>query len=135
MLDLGANVFCDSSVLYQFAIMGSVMAKEVDGIENPKVALLNMGEEDNKGSDHIKQTASYLMANDDINYIGFIEGNDIFTNKADVIVCDGFVGNVALKTCERCGKNGLHTITRNHQKALFSSNNGQNIVWPLKKTL
>jgi phosphate acyltransferase len=100
MLDLGANVFCDSSVLYQFAIMGSVMAKEVDGIENPKVALLNMGEEDNKGSDHIKQTASYLLANDDINYIGFIEGNDIFTNKADVIVCDGFVGNVALKTCE-----------------------------------
>jgi len=100
MLDLGANVFCDSSVLYQFAIMGSVMAKEVDGIQNPKVALLNMGEEDNKGSDHIKQTASYLSANDDINYIGFIEGNDIFTNKADVIVCDGFVGNVALKTCE-----------------------------------
>ena len=100
MLDLGANVFCDSSVLYQFAIMGSVMAKEVDDIENPKVALLNMGEEDNKGSDHIKQTASYLSANEDVNYIGFIEGNDIFTNKADVIVCDGFVGNVALKTCE-----------------------------------
>jgi glycerol-3-phosphate acyltransferase PlsX len=100
MLDLGANVFCDSSVLYQFAIMGSVMAKEVDGIERPKVALLNMGEEDNKGSDHIKQTASYLLANENINYIGFIEGNDIFTNKADVIVCDGFVGNVALKTCE-----------------------------------
>ena len=104
MLDLGANVFCDSSVLYQFAIMGSVMAKEVEGIENPKVALLNMGEEDNKGSDHIKQTASYLLANENINYIGFIEGNDIFTNKADVIVCDGFVGNVALKTCEGVAK-------------------------------
>jgi glycerol-3-phosphate acyltransferase PlsX len=100
MLDLGANVFCDSTVLYQFAVMGSVMAQEVDGIDNPRVALLNMGEEDIKGSDHIKQTAAQLMENDDINYIGFVEGNDIFTNKADVIVCDGFVGNVALKTCE-----------------------------------
>ncbi len=100
MLDLGANVFCDSNVLYQFAIMGSVMAEEVDGIERPRIGLLNMGEEEIKGSDHIKQTALQLNSNSDINYIGFIEGNDIFTNKADVIVCDGFVGNVALKTCE-----------------------------------
>lgn len=100
MLDLGANVFCDSNVLYQFAVMGSVMAEEVDSIESPRIGLLNMGEEEIKGSDHIKQTASQLSTNDSINYIGFVEGNDIFTNKADVIVCDGFVGNVALKTCE-----------------------------------
>jgi glycerol-3-phosphate acyltransferase PlsX len=100
MLDLGANVFCDSTVLYQFAVMGSVMAEQVDGIKSPRIALLNMGEEEIKGSDHIKQTAEKLTKNSDINYIGFVEGNDIFTNKADVIVCDGFVGNVALKTCE-----------------------------------
>ncbi len=100
MLDLGANVFCDSHVLYQFGVMGSVMAAQVDSVENPRVALLNMGEEAMKGSDHIKQAALELSANDEINYIGFIEGSDIFSNKADVIVCDGFVGNVALKTCE-----------------------------------
>jgi glycerol-3-phosphate acyltransferase PlsX len=100
MLDLGANVFCDSNVLYQFAVMGSVMAEQVDGINAPRIALLNMGEEEIKGSDHIKQTAAKLTHNSEINYIGFVEGNDIFTNKADVIVCDGFVGNVALKTCE-----------------------------------
>ncbi|WP_426356907.1 phosphate acyltransferase PlsX [Pseudocolwellia sp. HL-MZ19] len=100
MLDLGANVFCDSNVLYQFAIMGSVLAEEVDGIESPKVALLNMGTENIKGSDHIKYTAAQLTENPYINYIGFVEGNDILSNKADVIVCDGFVGNVALKTCE-----------------------------------
>jgi len=100
MLDLGANVFCDSHVLYQFGVMGSVMAKQVDGIKNPRIALLNMGEEAIKGSDHIKQAALELNDNEAINYVGFIEGSDIFSNKADVIVCDGFVGNVALKTCE-----------------------------------
>jgi len=100
MLDLGANVFCDSHVLYQFGLMGSVMAEIVEGIKTPRVALLNMGEEEMKGSDNIKQAAIQLSANKDINYVGFVEGNDIFTNKADVIVCDGFVGNVALKTCE-----------------------------------
>lgn len=100
MLDLGANVFCDANVLYQFAIMGSVMAEQVDGLHRPRIALLNMGVEDIKGSDHIKQAALALAANGAINYVGFVEGNDIFSNKADVIVCDGFVGNVALKTCE-----------------------------------
>ena len=100
MLDLGANVFCDSNTLYQFAIMGAVLAEEVDNIKSPRIALLNMGSEDIKGSDHIKFTGSQLSANPHINYIGFVEGNDIFSNKADVIVCDGFVGNVALKTCE-----------------------------------
>ncbi|NMP15565.1 phosphate acyltransferase PlsX [Thalassotalea sp. Y01] len=104
MLDLGANVFVDSTTLFQFAVMGSVMAQEVDEIESPKVALLNMGEEDIKGSDHIRQTAVLLEQTEDINYVGFIEGNDIFSGKADVIVCDGFVGNIALKTCEGVAK-------------------------------
>ena len=117
MLDLGANVFCDSNVLYQFAIMGSVMAEQVDGIKNPKVALLNMGEEEIKGSDHIKQTAIQLTENEQINYVGFIEGSDIFSNKADVIVCDGFVGNVALKTCE-----GIARLVYEKSKNVFLHN-------------
>jgi glycerol-3-phosphate acyltransferase PlsX len=100
MLDLGANVFCDSHVLYQFGVMGSVMAEQVDGIQKPRIALLNMGEEAIKGSDHIKLAGLELSDNKDVNYVGFIEGSDIFSNKADVIVCDGFVGNVTLKTCE-----------------------------------
>ena len=117
MLDLGANVFWDSHVLYQFGVMGSVMAAQVDGIKNPRIALLNMGEESMKGSDHIKQAALELSANNDINYIGFIEGSDIFSNKADVIVCDGFVGNVALKTCE-----GVARLVYKKSEVLFSQN-------------
>ncbi len=116
MLDLGANVFCDSHVLYQFGVMGSVMAEQVDGISNPRIALLNMGEEAIKGSDHIKLAALELTENKDINYIGFIEGCDIFSNKADVIVCDGFVGNVALKTCE-----GVARLVYQKSKAAFSA--------------
>jgi len=117
MLDLGANVFCDSHVLYQFGVMGSVMAQQVDGIDNPRIALLNMGEESIKGSDHIKQAALELSENEEINYIGFIEGGDIFSNKADVIVCDGFVGNVALKTCE-----GVARLVYQKSKVVFRQN-------------
>ncbi|MCW8864479.1 MAG: phosphate acyltransferase PlsX [Colwellia sp.] len=115
MLDLGANVFCDSHVLYQFGVMGSVMAQQVDGIDKPRIALLNMGEEAIKGSDHIKQAALELADNKAINYIGFIEGSDIFSNKADVIVCDGFVGNVTLKTCE-----GVARLVYKKSKGVFS---------------
>ncbi len=117
MLDLGANVFCDSHVLYQFGVMGSVMAAQVDGIDKPRIALLNMGEEAIKGSDHIKQAAIELTENTNINYIGFIEGNDIFSNKADVIVCDGFVGNIALKTCE-----GVAQLVYEKSKSVFNQN-------------
>ena len=116
MLDLGANVFCDSHVLYQFGVMGSVMSSQVDGIDKPRIALLNMGEETIKGSDHIKLAALELSENKSINYIGFIEGSDIFSNKADVIVCDGFVGNVALKTCE-----GVARMVYNQSKSAFNT--------------
>ncbi len=117
MLDLGANVFCDANVLYQFAVMGSVMAEQVDDIRKPRIALLNMGVEDIKGSDHIKLTAAQLTDNADINYVGFVEGSDIFSNKADVIVCDGFVGNVALKTCE-----GVARLVYEKSKIFFQHN-------------
>lgn len=104
MLDLGATVNSDADTLFQFAMMGAVMAEEVIGISSPKVALLNMGEEEIKGSDQIKRAAQLLTDCQELNYIGYIEGNDIFSGKADVIVCDGFVGNVALKTCEGVAK-------------------------------
>ncbi|MGI5309679.1 phosphate acyltransferase PlsX [Rheinheimera sp. WS51] len=104
MLDLGATVNCDADTLFQFAVMGSVMAEQVIGINKPRIALLNMGEEEIKGSDQIKRAAMLLSECQDINYVGYIEGNDIFSRKADVIVCDGFVGNVALKTCEGVAK-------------------------------
>lgn len=133
MLDLGANVFCDSNILYQFAVMGSVMAEEVDGIKQPKIALLNMGEEEIKGSDHIKQTAIRLNKNENINYIGFVEGNDIFTNKADVIVCDGFVGNVALKTCEGVARMVYNKLNQSLSRNIFTLILGKLLTSTLKK--
>jgi glycerol-3-phosphate acyltransferase PlsX len=99
MMDLGANVDCSSEHLYQFALMGSVLAKAIDGIEAPRIGLLNIGSEETKGNDLVKQ-ASQLLANSPLNYIGYVEGNDIFGNKADVIVADGFTGNVSLKSAE-----------------------------------
>ncbi len=100
MLDLGANPVCDSDTLFQFGVMGAEAAHQVLKIERPRVALLNMGEEEIKGNDVVKATAALLQASEHIDYIGFIEGDDLFSGKADVIVCDGFVGNIALKSCE-----------------------------------
>jgi len=99
MLDLGANVDSSSEELFRFAVMGSVLASAVGDKSNPTVALLNIGEEEIKGNDRVKQTATLLEASD-LNYFGFVEGDDIFKGKVDVVVCDGFVGNVALKASE-----------------------------------
>ena len=100
MLDLGANVDCNSEQLYQFALMGQAVAIALKTADMPKVALLNIGEEDVKGNDQVKQANELLSADPTINYVGYVEGNDILSGKADVIVCDGFVGNVALKSIE-----------------------------------
>ncbi|TAK77468.1 MAG: phosphate acyltransferase PlsX [Gammaproteobacteria bacterium] len=100
MLDLGANVDSKAEDLVQFAVMGSVLASAVDNIENPKICLLNIGEEEIKGNEQVKQTAQLLSQLKSINYAGYIEGDAIYQGDADVIVCDGFVGNVALKTTE-----------------------------------
>lgn len=100
MLDLGANASCTPAQLCQFAVMGSVLAADLEGAhERPRVGLLNIGEEDIKGND-IVQAANNLLADADINYVGFVEGHDIFSDKVDVVVTDGFTGNVALKTME-----------------------------------
>ena len=100
VLDLGANVDCDSTMLAQFAVMGSVLAEDVVGINNPRVALLNIGEEETKGLDSIRDAAEILKQVPSINYIGYLEANELLTGKTDVLVCDGFTGNVTLKTME-----------------------------------
>lgn len=99
VMDLGANVDCSSEHLYQFAMMGSVLVNAIDNIPQPRVGLLNIGEEETKGNDVVKQ-ASQLLATSGLNYVGYVEGNDIYGDAADVIVTDGFVGNVALKSSE-----------------------------------
>jgi len=99
VLDLGANVNCGPEHLLQFALLGSALVAAVDEIDRPTVGLLNIGEELIKGNDVVKQAAELLRASP-LNFIGNVEGNDIFTGATDVIVCDGFVGNVALKASE-----------------------------------
>ncbi|HDJ1438837.1 TPA: phosphate acyltransferase PlsX [Serratia rubidaea] len=124
VLDLGANVECDSTMLVQFAVMGAVMAEEVVGIAQPRVALLNIGEEESKGLDNIREAAAILRKTPTINYIGYLEGNDLLTGKTDVMVCDGFVGNVTLKTMEG--------VIRLFLSLLKSSGDGGKQAWWLK---
>jgi glycerol-3-phosphate acyltransferase PlsX len=100
MLDLGANPDCTEDNLVQFAVMGSVIAADLHGIANPRVGLLNVGEEDIKGTEELKAAHRRLQAAGALNYCGFVEGDDIFTGDVDVVVTDGFTGNVSLKTME-----------------------------------
>ncbi len=99
MLDLGANVDCPAELLLQFGVMGSILVEHVQGISKPRVALLNIGVEDIKGNDTIKRAAELFRASN-LNYQGFIEGDELYTGAVDVVVCDGFVGNAALKASE-----------------------------------
>lgn len=103
MLDLGANVDCTAEHLFQFAVMASELVRAVHGIPNPTVGLLNIGEEEIKGNDQVKQ-AHELLSGSSLNYRGYVEGDDVFKGTVDVVVCDGFVGNVALKTSEGVAK-------------------------------
>ncbi|MGH8371495.1 MAG: phosphate acyltransferase PlsX [Gammaproteobacteria bacterium] len=103
MLDLGANADCTSEQLFQFGVMGAALASAVYGLDEPRVGLLNIGEEEIKGNEKVKE-AGKLLASSHLNYIGFVEGNHIFSKDVDVVVTDGFVGNVALKTMEGLAK-------------------------------
>lgn len=116
LLDLGANVDSPAEVLQQFGIMGSILVQSLGKNENPKVGLLNIGHEDVKGNETVK-AAGELLKNSPINYIGFVEGDDIFRTDIDVIACDGFVGNVSLKTME-----GLVQMIASVMKEEFSRN-------------
>jgi len=103
MLDLGANVDCTPEQLYQFAVMGAALASAVDSIQKPRVGLLNIGSEDIKGNELVK-AADAMLTQSNLNYIGFIEGDEVYLGDVDVVVTDGFVGNVALKTSEGVAK-------------------------------
>lgn len=100
LLDVGLNVDCKPEVLCQYGLMGSLYAKNLWGLESPKVGLLNIGEESTKGNAAAKAAHEMMAAQTDFNFVGNIEGKDYFTGKADVIVCDGFMGNVLLKMSE-----------------------------------
>jgi len=118
MLDLGANVDCEPQHLHQFALMGSALVSAMEGKAKPTVGLLNIGEEDIKGNDLVKRTAQLLRLDHErgiLNFYGNVEGNDIFEGTTDIVVCDGFVGNVVLKASEGVGrfvKNALTTEFR-----------------------
>jgi glycerol-3-phosphate acyltransferase PlsX len=116
MLDLGANTLGTAEQLFQFAVMGSIVASDLMDIESPRVALLNIGAEDTKGHDTVKDAASLLSASS-LNYAGFIEGSELFSGKTDVVVTDGFTGNVALKTME-----GTVGLVRHYVKRGFTRN-------------
>lgn len=107
MLDLGANVDCEPQHLHQFALMGSALVAAVEGRPRPTIGLLNVGEEDIKGNEVVKQTAVLLRADHAkglLNFYGNVEGNDIFLGTTDIVVCDGFVGNIVLKASEGLGR-------------------------------
>ena len=108
-LDLGANLQCNESALTQFAAMGSVFCSLIDGIEKPRVALLNIGSESIKGLDSIKK-ASAMLEKSQLNYVGFIEADGFWSKRADVIVCDGFSGNIALKAIEGTARKCIDII-------------------------
>jgi glycerol-3-phosphate acyltransferase PlsX len=110
ILDLGANVDCSGDNLFQFAIMGNQYAKARSDLSSPRLAMLNVGAEQIKGSESVKNCAQRLEDYEDINYVGYIEGNELYSGTADVIVCDGFVGNVALKVTEGVSKNLLALV-------------------------
>jgi len=116
MLDLGANTLGTAEQLFQFAVMGSIVSADILGIREPRVALLNIGAEDTKGHDTVKDAAALLQSSS-LNYIGFIEGSELFSGKADVVVTDGFTGNVALKTME-----GTVGLVRHYVKRGFTRN-------------
>jgi len=116
MLDLGANVNCTPEQLVQFAAMGSALVTAVDGVERPTIGLLNIGEEDIKGNATVKETAE-LLRTSDLNFYGNVEGTDIFKGTTHVVVCDGFVGNVALKVTE-----GLALMLYGFLRAEFTRN-------------
>jgi glycerol-3-phosphate acyltransferase PlsX len=133
LLDLGANVDCTAEQLYQFAVMGSVAA-QVLGVARPRVALLNVGTEANKGNQQVKLAAHLLEQAGGLNYIGFIEGDGLYRGEADVVVCDGFVGNIVLKSSE-----GLAVMIAGRLEALFRQTLVSRMIgmlaWPLLRRL
>lgn len=125
VIDLGANVDSCAEHLFQFAVMGSALIQAVDKIEKPRIALLNIGVEEIKGNDQVKRTAHMLAECELLNYVGYVEGDQFYSGEVDLIVCDGFVGNVALKASEGIVKLMSHVLkesfTRNWMSKLLGT--------------
>ena len=134
LLDLGANVNCTPDILFQYGVMGSVLAQQVAGIASPRVALLNVGEEDIKGNAQVKSADQLFKDAPGINYIGYVEGDDIFTDHADVVVTDGFTGNVALKSSEGLAKLVVSEVKRHSQRNIYTRLMAK-IAFPLLKSI
>ena len=119
MLDLGANIDCKAEHLFQFSVMGAVLAAAVDGLDNPRIGLLNIGEETIKGNAQIKEADRQLRISK-INYIGYVEANRIYEDVADVVITDGFAGNIALKTAEGTAAFIAHALKQAFQRNLIT---------------
>tara|TARA_B000000475_G_scaffold271852_1_gene270809 strand:- start:137 stop:1159 length:1023 start_codon:yes stop_codon:yes gene_type:complete len=119
MLDLGANVECNAKHLYQFSLMGSALVQSLELNNKPVIGLLNIGSEEFKGNDTIK-SAGQLISKSNLNYAGFVEGDDMFSGKFDVVVADGFAGNIALKSIEGVAKVISHFIKTEFTKNIFT---------------
>ena len=119
VLDLGANVDSTAEHLLEFGLMGSVLTHAVDNIAKPTVGLLNIGEEEIKGNERVKEAAR-LFQQSELNYIGYIEGDGIYMNPCDVVVCDGFVGNVMLKTSEGVAKMFTAQLKNEFKRTLYN---------------
>jgi glycerol-3-phosphate acyltransferase PlsX len=123
MLDLGANVDCEPHHLHQFAIMGSVLVSAMEGKQRPTIGLLNVGTEEIKGNEVVKATAKLLREDHErgvLNFFGNVEGNDIFKGTTDIVVCDGFVGNVTLKAVEGLGRFVKNALTTEYKRNLWT---------------
>ncbi len=119
IIDVGANIVCKPIHLFQYGVMATVFSKYIFGIENPRVGILNIGEEDAKGNDLAKETFA-LFSNSLLNFVGNVEGREIFDGKADIVVCEGFVGNVMLKFAEGIAMNFLSTIKEEAMKSFWT---------------
>lgn len=119
VLDLGANLDCTAEQLFQFAVMGSILITAL-GTVRPTIGLLNIGSEPNKGTEAVKSAAKLISSATELNYIGFVEGDDIYKGVVDLIVCDGFVGNVALKVTEGLAKLILYYIKQGFNQGIYS---------------
>ena len=120
MLDLGANVDCTAEHLYQFAVMGSALAAAMLQVERPSVGLLNIGEEEIKGNEVVKQAAELLRASQQLNFYGNVEGTDIYRGTTQVVVCDGFVGNAVLKSSEGMAQMFASLLREEFQRNLYT---------------
>lgn len=117
MLDVGANLDCSADILVEFARMGAQMARAAGGLSEPRVGLLNIGTEAGKGPDNLQLAATLLEREPDFRYLGFVEGQRLFLNDVDVIVCDGFAGNIALKSVEGAAAMAAHLLRESTQGA------------------